>query len=154
MSELYAYTGKMEEAVRQYLSGYQVALARVPALVPQFEEELGVAYLHKSEMENGVYTRPGDRCLVPMKPEQAYSNKQDSKEAIRYFEKYLEKQPDDLTAKWLLNYAYMTVGAYPSGVPSKQLIPPSVFESQEDAPHFVDVAPQVGLNLVSMAGGV
>jgi hypothetical protein len=39
-------------------------------------------------------------------------------------------------------------------VPKQWLVPPSVFESKEDAPHFVDVAEQAGLKLMSMAGGV
>src|SRR5208282_3850616 len=50
--------------------------------------------------------------------------------------------------------AYMTVGAYPSGVPPQYLIPPSAFASQEAAPHFKDVAHAAGLDLVSMAGGI
>jgi hypothetical protein len=48
----------------------------------------------------------------------------------------------------------MTLGTYPNGVPEKYLVPPSVFASKEDAPHFEDVAAKAGLNLVSMAGGV
>ena len=48
----------------------------------------------------------------------------------------------------------MTLGKYPDGVPAQYLIPPSVFESKEKVGRFVDVAPAVGLNLVSMAGGI
>jgi len=47
LGELYAYPGKMDKAIEQYLKGYQLALAQVPAVVPQFELELGIAYLHK-----------------------------------------------------------------------------------------------------------
>jgi tetratricopeptide (TPR) repeat protein len=154
LGELYAYPGKMDQAIEQYLKGYQLAKSRAPEVAPQFEEELGIAYLHKSEMENDIYNHPGDRCLIPMPPGSAFSKKEDSQQAIQYLQKFLESVPDDLTAKWLLNYAYMTVGTYPSGVPRQYLVPPSVFESQEDAPHFVDVAEKAGLNVVSMAGGV
>lgn len=154
LGELYAYPGKMDRAIEQYLKGYELAKAKAPEVAPQFEEELGVAYLHKSEMENEVYEKPGDRCLMPMRPDTAFSKTEDSRRAIQYFQKYLETVPDDLTAKWLLNYAYMTVGAYPSGVPRNYLIPPSVFASQEAAPHFKDVAAQAGIKLKSMAGGV
>jgi len=154
LGELYAYPGKMDQAIEQYLKGYQFAKSQAPAVAPQFEEELGIAYLHKSEMENGIYDHPGDRCLIPMPPGSVFSKKEDSQQAIQYLQKFLESVPDDLTAKWLLNYAYMTVGAYPSGVPKQYLIPPSVFESQEAAPHFVDVAEKAGLNVVSMAGGL
>jgi len=154
LGELYAYPGKMADAIAQYLKAYQVATAQVPAAVPQFEEELGIAYLHKAEMDNDIYKAPGDRCIFPPHPSAVFAKTEDSRQAIQYFEKFLEKVPDDLTARWLLNYAYMTVGGYPAGVPQKYLISPSAFESKEDAPHFVDVAPVAGLNLMSMAGGI
>jgi tetratricopeptide (TPR) repeat protein len=154
LGELYAYSGKMDPAIEQYLKAYKVAESQVPSAAPQFEEELGIAYLHKSEMENDIFTAPGDRCLFPMSPGNAFAKTENSKQAIQYFQKYLEKVPDDLPAKWLLNYAYMTVGAYPSEVPQKYLIPASTFASQEAAPHFKDVAHAAGLDLVSMAGGI
>ena len=49
----------------------------------------------------------------------------------------------------------MTTGGRVSrGRARKWLVPPSVFESKEDAPHFVDVAGAAGFKLFSMAGGV
>jgi tetratricopeptide (TPR) repeat protein len=154
LGELYAYSGKMDDAIAQYLKGYQLARSQFPAVAPQFEEELGIAYLHKSEMENDIYTHPGDRDLFPVPAGKVFAKKEDSQQAIEYFQKFLEQVPDDLTSKWLLNYAYMTVGSYPAGVPAQYLIPPSVFQSKEDAPHFVDVAEKAGLKLLSQAGGV
>jgi tetratricopeptide (TPR) repeat protein len=154
LGELYAYPGDMDKAIEQYLKGYALAKEKVAEVVPTFEMELGVAYLHKSEMEDEIYDKPGDRCLIPPGPNSAFSKKEDSQKAIDYFQKYLEKVPDDLAAKWLLNYAYMTVGTYPAEVPKQYLIPASAFESKENAPHFVDVAEQAGLKVKSMAGGV
>lgn len=84
----------------------------------------------------------------------AYEKPGDSERAIEYFTKYLEQKPDEIEVRWLLNLAYMTIGAYPDKVPAKYLIPPSAFESAEDVGRFVDVAPQTGLNSFSMAGGV
>ena len=153
LGELYAYPGNMDQAIAQYQKGYQLALAQVPAVVPQFELELGIAYLHKSEMENDMYTHPEEHESYPLG--KAFAKKEDSQQAIQYFEKFLAKVPDDLTARWLLNYAYMSVGEYPASVPKQWLVPPSVFASKEGAPHFVDVAEQVGLKgFTSMAGGV
>ena len=152
LGELYAYPGEMDKAIQQYLKGYQLALAQVPAVVPQFELELGIAYLHKAEMDNDIYTHPEEHESYPL--DKAFAKKEDSRLAIQYLEKFLSKISDDLTAKWLLNYAYMTVGEYPASVPKQWLVPPSVFQSKEDAPHFVDVAEQAGLKLMSMAGGV
>ena len=90
----------------------------------------------------------------PMKPSSAYANKEDSRKAIEYFLKHLERQPDDLEVRWLLNLAYMTTGGYPDKVPARYLISPKVFESSEDVGRFRDVAQEAGLVSFSAAGGV
>jgi len=154
LGEIYSYKGDMEHAVPQYSQAYQIAASEAPNAKLQMNEAMGVAYLHKSEMENGVYRTPGDRCLLPMHPSSAYANKQDSEKAIEYFLNYLEQKPDELEVKWLLNLAYMTLGTYPDKVPPKYLIPPSAFESSEDVGRFLDVAVQAGLDSFSTAGGV
>src|ERR1041385_8076478 len=66
LGELYAYPGNMDEAIAQYLKGYELAKARAPEVVPTFDEELGIAYLHRAEMKNSIYDKPGDRCLIPI----------------------------------------------------------------------------------------
>lgn len=154
LGELYAYPGEMNQAIEQYRKGYDVAKDRVPAVAAQFELELGIAYLHKAEMDNNIYHGQGNQCVFPKPAGVLFAEKSSSEEAIQFFLKYLEKVPDDLAARWLMNYAYMTVGKYPAKVPSKYLIPPSAFESKEDAPHFTDVAAAAGLKDFSMAGGV
>ena len=53
-----------------------------------------------------------------------------SREAIRYFTEYLERHPEDLGIRWLLNLAYMTLGEYPDHVPAAYLIPLEPFQSQ------------------------
>jgi tetratricopeptide (TPR) repeat protein len=154
LAQLLAYQGDMDSAIQQWLEDYKLATVSSPQMVPELEEVLGTAYLHKSEMENDVYRKPGDRCLFPPRKAYSYSKPQDSERAIQYFTRFLEKKPDTLEVKWLLNLAYMTLGKYPGGVPAKYLIPPSAFESKEDVGRFVDVAPAAGLNSFSMAGGV
>src|ERR1700678_1957521 len=154
LAQLYAYQAEMEPAVEQYQEAYRVALAEVPAGVPMMEEALGVIYLHKSEMENEVYHAPGRKCIFPMRPGDAFLKTSDSQNAVKYFLKYLERKPEEIEVKWLLNLAYMTLGEYPAQVPAKYLIPPSTFESREDVGRFVDVAAQAGLDSFSMAGGV
>jgi hypothetical protein len=123
-------------------------------MVPELEEVLGTAYLHKAEMDNDVYRKPGERCLFPPRKIFRYQKTADSERAVQYLTRFLEKKPDTQEARWLLNLAYMTLGKYPAGVPAKYLIPPSKFESKEDIGRFVDVAPAAGLNSFSMAGGV
>jgi len=154
LAQLLAYQGEMEPAIQHWLEAYKLAKASSPQMAPELEEVLGTAYLHKAEMENEVYRKPADRCIFPPRKPVRAQKVEDLEKAILYLTRFLEKKPDTLEVKWLLNLAYMYMGKYPAGVPSKYLIAPSVFASKEDVGRFTDVAPAAGLNSFSMAGGV
>src|SRR5579859_2144829 len=154
LAQVNAYQGNMDAAIAEWKAAYRIAAANVPAGVLQLEAVLGVAYLHKSEMENGVYRDPDDKCIFPPAPGRRYENVADSAKAVDHFLKYLAQKPDDLQTKWLLNLAYMTMVEYPPGVPQKYLISPDVFGSKENIGRFVDVAASAGLNVVTTANGV
>jgi tetratricopeptide (TPR) repeat protein len=154
LAQLYAFKGEMASAIDQYEEAYKVAQAGVPNAVPQMEETLGIAHLHKAEMDNDVYRAPGRKCLFPMGPGVAFAKPEDAEIAVHYFSKYLAKKPTELEVKWLLNLAYMYQGKYPDAVPAQYLLPISAFESKEDIGRFEDVADAVGIKLFSEAGGV
>ena len=153
-----SYQGRMDEAIRHWEACYRIAQTDLPDRLPLIEEVLGDVHLHKAEMDNGVYTAPGDRCIFPPQAGGAYpvyKQTHDVDKAIEYFTKYLEAKPDDLEVKWILNLAYMTLGKYPDGVPAKYLITaPSVEDSGESIGRFVDVAHEAGLDTVQLSGGV
>lgn len=154
LANIYSYQGEMDKAIELWTNAYEIAGKELPAAMPELEEVLGIAYLHKSEMDNDIYKHPGDRCIFPPTRSMSFSKPDASEKAIAYLLKYLERKPDSLDIKWLLNLAYMTLGKYPAGVPQHYLIPPSTFESPEDIGRFVDVAPEAGINLYSMSGGL
>jgi tetratricopeptide (TPR) repeat protein len=154
LAQLLAYQGEMDPAIEEWLEAYKLANTNSPQMVPELEEVLGTAYLHKSEMENDVYRRPGERCIFPPRKPVQYQKTGDSEKAVQYLTRFLENKPDTLEVKWLLNLAYMYMGKYPAGVPAKYLIAPSVFASKENVGRFMDVAAAAGLNSFSMAGGV
>jgi tetratricopeptide (TPR) repeat protein len=131
LGEIASYQGQADIAVERYKAVREVVQEHIPQARAQMNEALGIAYLHKSEMDNDIYRQPGDRCLLPMLPTSKYLKPNDSESAVQYFLKYLDEKPDDLEVQWLLNLAYMTLGEYPDKVPPKYLIPPSVFESSE-----------------------
>ena len=145
----------MDEAIPHFQHDYDLARSKFPALVPQMEEALAVAYLKRAEMVNGIYTTPGDRCLLSPRGLIAPLVKtDDAKVAVEHFTNYLSTKPDDIEVKWLLNIAYMMLGAYPNGVPEAYRIPPKAFASTEDVGRFVDIAPRLGLAMVRTAGGI
>jgi len=154
LANVYAYQGQMDKAIEQWQTAYEIASMQLPGAMPELEEVLGIAYLHKAEMDNDVYRHPGEQCIFPPRSSFRYSKPAASEKAVEYLSKYLQRKPDALDVKWLLNLAYMTLGQYPATVPREYLIPPSAFESSEDVGRFVDVAPAAGINLYSMSGGL
>jgi tetratricopeptide (TPR) repeat protein len=177
--QLYAYKGKMEESIKEFKVAYQMVQEATSAqlsnrvvggggggmggpvqtttisLLPTLQETIGGAYLHWAEMENGIYRNSGDMDLFPpVNPKASFEKKEESKLAIQYFTQFLMQYPDDIEVKWLLNYAYSTLGEYPGGVPKAYLIPLSDFQSKEDIGRFIDVAPAAGLNVMREAGGL
>ena len=56
-------------------------------------------------------------------------------------------------ARWLLNIAYMTLGAYPDQVPGQYLVSPEAFQPEIDFPRFENVAPRLGLDTFNLCGG-
>ena len=154
LGELYSYQGKMDAAIEQYEEAYRIASEKVPRAIPLMEFTLGIAHLHRSDMVNGAFSAPGEKCLFPMRPGHAYEKTEDAKKAIEHFSKCLEYRPESLDSRWFMNLAYASLGEYPDGVPAKYRIPLSAFESKESVSRFVDVAPSVGVDTFSMAGGV
>jgi hypothetical protein len=152
--QLHAFRGDMAPAIAALEDAYTVAAAEVPDLRLQLIQALGIAHLHKAAIDNGVFERPGERCLLSARPASPLANVADVKKAIDYFSRYLAEVPDELEVRWLLNIAHMFGGSYPGGMPRAQLIPPAAFESAEDVGRFVDVADRAGLHSFSMSGGV
>lgn len=153
LGQLQAYEGRMSQAIDQFLKAYQVAMADVPAAVVQMEEALGIAYLHKAEMDADLFRTAGELCLFPPRPGTRGVGGDDIQQSIAHFGKYLEQKPDELEVRWLLNVAHMMAGTYPAGVPERYRIPPELLRSAEDVGRFVDVAPAAGLNALTSAGG-
>jgi len=155
LAQLYGFSGQMTNAIDEWKATLKIAESTAPGLVPGIEESLGAAYLHYSEMENGAYRNSLDLDFFPpLHPHASYAYKDESKQAIQYFTRYLEQRPNDLEVKWLLNLSYMTLGEYPLGVPAAYRIPELDFHSKESIGVFHDVAPAAGLNIVRQAGGV
>jgi hypothetical protein len=105
------------------------------------------------EQDNCILQHSIASCLLPIEGEGIHKNQRGSRAAIKEYLALLNDDPDNLSHRWLLNIAYMTLGEYPDQVPKKFLIPPSVFDSEYDIKRFHDVAPSLGLDIVDHAGG-
>ena len=154
LGQLYSYDGEMSQAIAQFEAARRIAETDLPAALPDLIQSLGVAHLHKAEMDNGVYHAPGDRCLLSVRGGTPLQKTEDFDKAVSYFMKLLGARPDDIEAKWLLNVGYMATGGYPSLVAPRYIMPPENMASAEDVGRFVDVAAKAGVDTFSLAGGV
>jgi len=112
-----------------------------------------VAWLRFGEQENCLTNHTTESCLLPIQGRGVHRAQRGSREALPILLAELEKNPDRLDARWLLNVASMTVGEYPDKVPRQWLVPPERFKSDHDIKRFTDVAGGLGLDGNGISGG-
>lgn len=116
---------------------------------------LGICYMRLGEQTNCQLNHTDASCIMPIAAEARHVDPQGSQLAIGVYTRILEEFPDDLTARWLLNVASMTLGQHPDGVPKKWLIPAAAFGPTDGFPKFKDIATGLGVDLGmgTVAGG-
>ena len=67
LGQLAAYTGDMARTVTEFEQAHRLAERDNPAALPDLEQMLAIASVHKAEIDNGIYSAPGDRCLLSTK---------------------------------------------------------------------------------------
>ena len=146
--------GETEEAILRFHECLTLVPEGATDLADRVEYQLAVAYLRRAENENCVHCANGESCILPIRGKGVHQFTSGSENAIKHLTSVLERNPDHVAARWLLNLAYMTLGGYPSEVPENFLIPEKTFASEEDFPHFVNIAQQLQLDETSLCGGM
>jgi hypothetical protein len=144
--------GQSKEAVQEYRH-LQTAAVSNPQLRHTLQMLVGLAYLRFGEQENCILQHTIDSCLLPIRDSGVHQDQRGSRAAVEEFLGVLRRNPRDLSARWLLNIAYMTLGEHPHSVPANYLIPPAAFQSDYDIGRFDDVAPALRLDVVGLSGG-
>jgi hypothetical protein len=155
LGSLDMFEGRFDEAAARFEASLKASPDASGPIRANMEALLGIAALRRGEAENCVACRNEASCLFPLAPEAVHRRPAGSREAIRRFTAYLQRRPEDLGVRWLLNIAYMTVGEYPARVPAEYLVPLEPFLSKVDPGRFVNVAARMGLDVrgPNMAGG-
>ena len=113
----------------------------------------GVTALRRGETENCIMCRGESSCIVPISAAAVHVNPEGSRLAIGHFLEYLDRFPDDLEVRWLLNLAQMTLGEYPHKVDPRYLISLDRFANSEfDIGKFRDIGHVVGLDRFNQGG--
>ena len=121
--------------------------------LPVIRGYLAVSYLRLGEQANCCSMYGPQSCLLPIEGTGMHQDQEGSRAAIREYLELLETNPGDMTSRWLLNLAYMTIGEHPEKVPEHWLIPPEKFASEGSIPRFTNVAPSLDLGPPALAGG-
>jgi tetratricopeptide (TPR) repeat protein len=114
--------------------------------------QLALSYMRLGEKMNCVHNHSTESCIFPLSAAAVHQDKYGSQKAIELYKSILKLDPRNMEARWLLNIAYMTVGGYPQDVPAEYLLKLIPNEAKSFKP-FVDIAPNLGLDKKTMAGG-
>ena len=87
-----------------------------------YEALLGMVALRRGEVENCVACCNESSCLFPLEEVRIHTRVGGSNGSDQCFNAYLEKRPEDIGVRWLLNVAAMTLGEYPDKVDPKYRI--------------------------------
>ncbi|QDV61179.1 CRTAC1 family protein [Crateriforma conspicua] len=154
--EIYLRLGETKRSIvtlDEALKLAQSAGDKIPdAVDTSIRFNLGMAYLRLGENENCLANHTIDSCLAPIRGSGVHTITTGSTRAAELFRQVLRKQPDDMTTRWLLNLAVMTLGEYPEGVEPQWRIPiPD--GADVEFPRFLDRAGDLGLDITTLAGG-
>jgi hypothetical protein len=122
-------------------------------LFSRAERELSGAYLRMGETANCAERHTCDSCIFPVKDQGVHSVKTGSQLAMDVLKDLYERDPTDVTSKWLYNVAAMTLGIPPEQLPANLRAPPELFKSEYPLPRFMDRAAAVGISDHRLAGG-
>jgi hypothetical protein len=111
------------------------------------------AHLQAGEDKNCVLRHTAASCILPFQPEALHTLPDHARRAGDLSLEILALQPDSVSARWLLNLTRMVTGDYPEGVPADLRLPEDAFRSDEDFPRWLDRAPDLGVNVIDLAGG-
>ena len=122
--------------------------------VLEMKKLLALAYLRLGEQQNCILNHTSASCIIPIAKAGQHAQKEGSTEAMKLYEDVLTLSPDDLTSKYLLTIAAMTLGQYPDGVPKQMRIPDGFFGPKIDFPQFPDISNEMGFTNRGTAGGI
>lgn len=155
LGQLYSYEGEMSRAIEHFHISYSLANSLgLEQELKIMEKKLAIAYFRLAENENWIASHNSESAIFPLSPKSQFKLASGAEKATQHAIKSLAQSPGDLEQKWLLNLAQMSLGKYSDSVPKEHLIPLTHFESAMDIGRFQDVAPDLGLDVFGMAGGV
>ncbi|MCZ6746481.1 MAG: CRTAC1 family protein [Acidobacteria bacterium] len=114
---------------------------------------LAMAHLLAAEDANCVKHNTAESCIFPISGGGVHRNPQEARLAGDLYLKILRERPNDIQAAWLLNLTRTLSDDFPDGVPEEFRLDSKTFTSEAPFPRWTDRAPDLGLDIVDLAGG-
>lgn len=130
------------------------AATEITAQNKSFFELLALAYLRLGEQENCQTNPAANVCILPLAGGARHTRQQGAREAIRRFTELLDRFPNEPGSRWLLNIAYLQIGAYPDSVPQRYFVPGLTPNARSSFPLFSNVAANAGVAAFGLAGAL
>ena len=149
--------GQTREAIAELETLVRVAGLSADKMTPQGKlafDLIALAYLRLGEQENCLGSPAANVCILPLEGAARHTQQEGARQAIARYTQILRQFPDDRGSQWLLNIAYLAIGGYPDSIPRRYLIPNLSPRSNDPFPRFPNVAGDVGLAVVGLAGGL
>lgn len=122
--------------------------------------DLGMAYFRLAETENCCAINAPESCILPLRGAAVHTKRGGAEAALSLFRESFaaattsRDQKLQLESMWFVNLAAMTLGEYPESVPEAMRMPTRLFEEEGPVPKFRNVAAALGVDRLSLAGGV
>lgn len=113
-----------------------------------------IAFLRLGEQRNCCARHNPQSCLLPLEGGGQHSDLAGAEGAFDAYLELLERDPDDVESRWLLNIAAMALDRWPDGVLERFRVPPERLASAYPLPRFWDVATAAGVAVDALSGGV
>lgn len=124
-----------------------------PTKKAELFEALAITNLKRGELDNCLTPSGSLVCSLPLDKSIFQKNQHGSIAAINYLSQWLNIEPNNMKAIWLLNIAHMTLGTYPEEVPAGYIIPIHKLETDHPFPKFEEISHAAGLYKMGLAGG-
>jgi hypothetical protein len=157
MADEWLRAGLSREAIAELEGVIQEGGLSEDAITPQTKplfDLLALAYLRLGEQENCFDNPAANVCILPLSGGARHIRQEGARGAITRYTKLLERFPDDRGSQWLLNIAYLQVGAYPAGIPHRYRIPSLAPRASDEFPLFPNIAREAGLSVNGRAGAL
>lgn len=149
------YAGQTEAAIRELMALIRdTGAQRVDTRTKPLHKLLALAYLRLGEQTNCIENHTAQACILPISGSGVHEDPTGSRNAIAVYERILKETWSDREALWLLNVAYMTLDAYPDGMPARFRIDGIAPEPGASIRPFPNAAMDLGVAHDGLAGGV